>query len=313
VPEIRPFVLVVNPRAGAGRAGQQLDALTAALREGGARFDVVQTRGPGDATVRVREALDAGAEGIAVVGGDGTLNEAVNGFFEPDGTARDTEAWLGPLPCGTGGDFRKSVGIGTDMNATVTRMLWATPRPIDVGWLEFRDHEGKKAARAFLNIASFGLGGLVDQIVNAGPKWIGGKPAFFLGTLRAMRRYSNRKVVITVDDEPPRETEIVNVAVANGQYFGGGMHIAPEAVLDDGLFDVVGLENMGRVEQMRLTRHLYGDTILQQPKVTYARGRRIVAEPADWSGPVLLDVDGEAPGALPATFEVRPGAVRLRA
>jgi len=270
------------------------------------------TRGPGDATRLVREAIAGGVAGVAVVGGDGTLNEAVNGFFDEEGTALETEAWLGPLPCGTGGDFRKTLGVSRDAAAMVTRMLWSRPRRVDVGWLRYRDHEDRPAARAFVNIASFGIGGLVDEMVNAGPKWMGGTPAFLLGSLRAIRRYRNRKVRVTVDDQPAREAEVLNVAVANGQFFGGGMHVAPTAEIDDGLFDVVGLECGSLVEQTRLAPHLYRGTLLGREGVTHTRGKRVVAEPADWHGPVLVDVDGEAPGALPATFEMREGAVRLR-
>lgn len=307
------FVVVVNPRAGAGAAKQKLPALQDALREAGAAFELVLTRHAGDATTQVRDALRRGVGGVAVVGGDGTLNEAVNGFFDADGAPVAPDAWLGPLPCGTGGDFRRTVGIPKEVAAMVTKMMWARPRPVDVGWLRFKDHEGADAHRAFMNIASFGMGGLVDTLVNEGPKWIGGRAAFLLGSFRAMARYTNRKVRITLDDGEPRETEILNMAVANGQYFGGGMHIAPEAKIDDGLFDVVGLENLGRVGATALTPHLYRGTILSREGVTFARAKKIVAEPADYRGPVLLDVDGEAPGALPATFEIRSGALRLRA
>jgi len=306
------FLLVVNPRAGAGRAKKRIPELQDALREARAQFDTALTRGPGDATRIVREAIRAGLAGVAVVGGDGTLNEAVNGFFDENGALIETDAWLGPLPCGTGGDFRRTLGISKDVSAMVTRMMWARPRRIDVGWLEFRDDQGQDARRAFLNIASFGMGGLVDRLVNDGPKWIGGTPAFLLGSLRAMARYEKRRVKLTVDDEEPRITQIVNVAVANGQFFGGGMHIAPEAEIDDGLFDIVGLEDMSLVHQAALAPHLYRGTLLGRPGVTLTRAKRMVAEPADWGGPVLLDVDGEAPGALPASFELRPAAVRLR-
>ena len=306
------FLLVVNPRAGAGRAKKRIPALEEALREGRAEFETVQTTGPGDATRIVRDAIAAGLAGVAVVGGDGTLNEAVNGFFQADGTPVKTDAWLGALPCGTGGDFRKTVGISNEPAAMVTRMLWAKPRPIDVGWLEFHDDEGAQVSRAFVNIASFGVGGLVDKLVNDGPKWMGGKPAFLLGAVRAIARYQKRRVRITVDGGEARETDILNVAVANGQFFGGGMHIAPEAEIDDGLFDVVGLENLSLQDVAALAPHLYRGTLLGRPGVTHVRGARVVAEPADYLGPILLDVDGEAPGALPATFTVRPGAIRLR-
>lgn len=307
------FLLLVNPRAGAGRARKRIPALESALREARASFETSLTRGPGDATRQVREMLRAGNHaGVAVVGGDGTLNEAVNGFFEEDGTPLGTDAWLSSLPCGTGGDFRKTVGISRDVNAMVTRMMWARPRPVDVGWLEFRDHRGEAARRAFINIASFGIGGLVDQLVNESPKWMGGTPAFVIGSLRAMARYKKRRVKLTVDDQAPREVDILNVAVANGRFFGGGMHIAPEAEIDDGLFDVVGLEDLSVMDQARLAPDLYRGTLLGKPGVSHTRGRRVEAEPADWGDPILLDVDGEAPGSLPASFTLKAGAVRFR-
>lgn len=281
-------------------------------------YRLALTAKTGDATTIVREALAKGAEGIAVVGGDGTLNEATNGFFHPDGTLVDTKAWLGPISCGTGGDFRKTLSAtnagssDAAMEALVDRLITSEVRPIDVGWLEYVANDGSKGGRAFINIASFGLGGLVDRLVNDTPKWMGGTGAFFVGTLRAAARYRNQRVRITVDAEIPRETTIANLAVANGRFFGGGMQIAPRAKIDDGFFDIVGLENVDLTTQLRLARHLYGGTLLGKRGVTYTRGRVVLAEPVDPGDAVLLDVDGEAPGRLPARFEIRPGALRLR-
>lgn len=304
-------MLVVNPRAGAGRASRLLPKLLDALRREGVEPDVRPTERARHATQLVREVLRAGAPGVAVVGGDGTLNEAVNGFFEPDGSLIAQDAWLGPLPCGTGGDFRKTAGFSKDVDAMAKRLASATPRALDVGWLTYEDHDGAPAASAFVNIASFGLGGLVDQIVNDGPKWVGGRSAFLLGTLRGVAQYKNRRVRLRIDDGEPHEHSILNVAIANGRYFGGGMHVAPRAELDDGVFDVVAIERAGIRGNLALLRHLYGDTLLEQPGVWHGRGRKIIAEALD-AEPVLLDVDGEAPGRLPATFEIRPGALRLR-
>lgn len=312
------FVLVVNPRAGAGRAERWLPRLSRALREAGASFDVARTSGPGDATAIVREALGRGMRGIAVVGGDGTLNEAVNGFFDEAGRPVASDAWLGPLSCGTGGDFRRTLGstnlgLRADrIEALATRMLWARPRAIDVGWLEFVGHDGRPARRAFLNIASFGVGGIIDRLVNDAPKWMGGTPAFLLGTLRALRTYEPQRVRLALDDEPPRQTRIVNIAVANGRFFGGGMMIAPQATIDDGLFDVVGLEMSVR-ESLALAARIYRGTHLGREGISFGRARRVHAEPVSEGDPVLLDVDGETPGRLPATFTIRPGAILLRA
>ncbi|HJL14487.1 MAG TPA: YegS/Rv2252/BmrU family lipid kinase [Sandaracinaceae bacterium LLY-WYZ-13_1] len=306
-----PFRLIVNPHAGAGAAARRLPALERALKRAEARYEVAPTRGPGDATRLVREALEAGVAGVAVVGGDGTLSEAVNGFFDASGAPIAPDAWLGPLPCGTGGDFRRTVGMSKRIEPMVTRMLWARPRRIDAGWLEYVDDAGEPARRAFLNIASFGLGGKVDRVVNESPKWMGGTPAFLLGTLRAMVGYRNQRVRLRLDDGPPREAAILNVAIANGRYFGGGMQIAPRAELDDGLFDVVSLE-MGPREALTSTTAVYLGAHLDRDDVRFERAARVHAEPVDPTERVLLDVDGEAPGALPATFALRPGALRLR-
>jgi YegS/Rv2252/BmrU family lipid kinase len=312
-----PFLLVVNPRAGAGRAKRHLPALLAAFRDAGARFDLAQTTAPEDATRLVREALGRGTRGIAVVGGDGTLSEALHGFFDEKGLPIDRKAWFAPLSCGTGGDFRKTIGSidigksGRSIEELVRRVLGAEPRPIDVGWIEHLDHRGRPAARAFLNIASFGISGWVDRLVSDTPKWMGGTAAFFIGTVRALARYRAQAVRITVDDRPPRETRIVTVAVANGRCFGGGMQIAPQARIDDGLFDVVGLE-MSVCESIALAARIYTGTHLGRRGVTFDRARRVHAEPLQTEEPVLLDVDGEVPGRLPATFELRPGAILLR-
>ncbi|MBX3269441.1 MAG: diacylglycerol kinase family lipid kinase [Sandaracinaceae bacterium] len=308
-----PFVLVVNPRAGAGAAARRTPALEAALTKRGARFVTRTTASPRDATRIVREVLASGAHaGVAVVGGDGTLSEAVNGFFDEEGAPIAPEAWLAPLPCGTGGDFRRTLGFPKDVDGMVERMLAARPRAIDTGWVRFEGDEGAPDARAFLNIASFGLAGRVVRTVNAGPKWIGGPPAFLLGTFRAMLGYANQRVRVTVDDAAPRELSILNLAVANGRYFGGGMEVAPRALIDDGLFDVVALE-MTPVQSLRLTAAIYRGAHLGDARVWHARGSRITAAPARETERVLLEIDGEAPGRLPATFELRPGSLRLRA
>ncbi|MCC6875582.1 MAG: diacylglycerol kinase family lipid kinase [Sandaracinaceae bacterium] len=307
-----PFLLVVNPRAGAGTAERKLPALRRALEDAGARFDVATTAGPRDATRLVREALRAGMRGVAIVGGDGSLNEAVTGFFDEEGRPIAPDAWLGPLPCGTGGDFRRALGIPHAIEPMVTRMLWARPRRVDVGWLSYVDDEGQRAHRAFLNIASFGLSGLVDRVVNAGPKWMGGTPSFLLGTLRAMAGFERQRVRLQLDDGPVREASVLTVAVANGRFFGGGMHIAPEAKIDDGLFDVVTLE-MSPIESLAHTGDIYRGAHLGKKGVRLERGTRLTAEAIDPDERVLIDLDGEAPGALPATFELRARALLLRA
>lgn len=305
--------MVVNPRAGAGAAKRRLPALERALERADARFDVRLTEAPRDATRIVREILRGGQHrGIAIVGGDGTLNEAVNGFFDEDGATIDEDVWLGPLPCGTGGDFRRTIGRSKDIDTMVDQLLRSEVRRVDVGWLRYTGKDDRPAQGAFLNIASFGLGGIVDKMVNETPKWMGGTPAFLLGTLRAMVGFQNQRVRVTLDDDEPVELSILNFAVANGRYFGGGMHVAPRATIDDGLFDIVGLK-MSALSSLARPHQIYRGTHLARKDVWHTRARRVHAEPVSPGDKVLLDVDGEAPGALPATFEIKAGALSLRA
>ncbi len=316
------LTLVVNPRAGAGRGAEVLPAVERALRDLGADVRVVATTGPEDATRVVREALARGTDGIAVIGGDGTLSEATNGFFVNGEPIREG-TWLGPVSVGTGGDFRKSLGAGNvgsgglfgggaRVEDVVGRMWRAAVRPIDVGHLRYVASDGSDRERTFLNITSFGIGGLVDRLVNDAPKWMGGGPAFFVGSARALVRYRPQRVRITIDDGAPSEATITNIAVCNGRFFGGGMHVAPDARLDDGLFDVVTMHAVSLARAARLTPRLYRGTHIGRDGVGHTRGRVVSAEPVDPSDHVLLDVDGEAPGRLPARFEVKAGALLLR-
>lgn len=250
-------------------------------------------------------------ECAVLVGGDGTLNDAVQGFLEPDGSVASGPA-LGLIPAGTGGDFRRTLGLGDSIEEAAERILRSAPRPVDLGLLSVTSHEGQLVRRAFLNITSFGIGGLTDRIVNSSPKWIGGKAAFLLGTLRAMVVYKNLPVRVRVDGEVVLEAPIFNVAIANGRYFGGGMMIAPSADPSDGLLDVVSLADMSKLESALLSQHIYQGEHLGRAGVSVARGKLVEAEPLARATEVLVDMDGETPGRLPLRAELAPGALRLR-
>jgi YegS/Rv2252/BmrU family lipid kinase len=308
-------VVVVNPMSQNGALGRRWPDLARAVRREIGAFDALLTQAPGDATRLTREALSSGAERVVAVGGDGTIHEVVNGFFQDDDTPVRPGAALGLLPYGTGGDFRKTVRVPRDVPAAA-RILAADQRhAIDVGVLRYREGStrGREARRVFINIASFGIGGLVDRIVNTSSKILGGRISFLVGTARAAIRYKNQRVrlVFDGDEDSFLETTINNVAVANGQYFGGGMRIAPDAVLDDGLFDVVALGDLTPTDFLLNGHRVYRGQHVHMDKVSIRRARRVEARPVDPDEDVLLDVDGEAPGALPATFTVLPKALDL--
>jgi YegS/Rv2252/BmrU family lipid kinase len=304
--------VILNPTAGSGGAARKRSVIIAALTRQGVPPEVRETKGPGDAGRLIREARRDGVDCAVLVGGDGTLNDAAQGYLEPDGTVAAGPA-LGLVPSGTGGDFRRTFGLTDSIEAAAERILLSSPRPLDLGLLSLTSHDGQRVQRAFLNITSFGIGGLTDRIVNSSPKWMGGKAAFFLGTLRAMAVYRNQPVRVRVDGELVLESPIFNVALANGRYFGGGMMIAPDADPSDGLLDVVALGDMSKLESALLSQHVYEGKHLDRTGVSVARGKVVEAEPLAAGTEVLVDMDGETPGRLPLRAELAPGALRLRA
>lgn len=305
-PSIR---VLLNPKAGAGAALHKLSLLREALRRQGLDHDVAQTSRPGDAEHLARLAREDGVKTLAVVGGDGTMNEVVQAYLDTEGAPIGGPS-LAVIPAGTGGDFKRSLGLSGNLEEAVGR-LRLPARPVDLGALQVTDHRGSPVIRAFLNITSFGVGGRTDQLVNEGPKWLGGKPAFFLGSLRATLGYRNQSARIKIDGQLFHEGPIFNVAIANGRYFGGSMLVAPHASINDGLFDIVALGDLSLPEKFAIAKPLYEGTHLDHPKVFEGRGRIIEAEPLSPNDPILIDMDGETPGRIPLHAQVLPGALQI--
>lgn len=304
-------LLIVNPMSQNGALGKRWPQLSQTVRRHVGSFEEAFTKSQDDATRITREALQSGVEVVVAIGGDGTINEVANGFFA-DGKAIAPQAMMGILPYGTGGDFRKSLRIPKDFDKASQILARANNRRIDLGHLEFTLREGGTAQRIFINIASFGISGEIDEQVNKSSKRLGGKLTFMLATARVGLRFRSKRVrvVFDGDDSGAIETDISTIAVANGRYFGGGMFVAPNAELDDGLFDVIAIAQMGIAESVRNSQRLYKGTHLELDKVSERRAARVHAESVDGQD-VLLDVDGEAPGLLPATFKIMPKALRL--
>jgi len=304
--------LLFNPRAGGGAASRRLPELVDAMHRADLSFEIARTTGPGDATRIARASFDDGIDLLAVVGGDGTLNETVQAYIDDRGDAREGPD-LAVIPIGTGGDFKRTLGLTGDLQQAVDKLRQRDHKSVDLASMQLVDFDDRDIVRAFVNITSFGIGGVTDKLVNETPKWLGGKASFFIGSARAMFQYRNEPVRVLVDDEPFMDGPVFNVAMANGRFFGGGMHIAPDADLTDGLLDVVCLGDMGPIEALSLSGKIYKGAHLSVPKVTSVRGKRIEATPKDKSQRVLLDMDGETPGKLPISVRVLPGALRVRA
>jgi YegS/Rv2252/BmrU family lipid kinase len=303
-------LIVANPQSQNGSLGRRWPELSRCIEDHFGPFQHSFTAQPGDATTITARALEEGYEMVVAMGGDGTISEVVDGFFTAAGPRRP-DAVLGVLPFGTGGDFRKTMGAPKRLPEGAAALRGREVSPIDVGRLTFQSAEGERV-RHYVNIASFGIGGLVDQLVNESSKALGGRISFAWATVRAMRRYRPQRARLRLDGGEPLEVTLQNVAVANGQFFGGGMHVAPHARLDDGLFDVVCLPPMGFGKALLSGHRLYQGTHLSLPGVSEQRAALVEAEPLPAEERILLDVDGEVPGWLPARFEILPRALLLK-
>lgn len=304
--------VVVNPASANGRTGRRWAEIAAALRRAMGDFEVSFTEAPGDATTLARAALEAGAERVLSVGGDGTHNEVVNGFFDSDGRTTHPDVILGIVPTGTGGDLRRTLGLPKAAVEAIDA-LGASDHIVeaDAGRVRFIDHDGREASRCFINIGSFGMGGLVDQYVNGSSKALGAKASFLMGVVRATVKWRNTRVRISYDGGPAVERVIQNVAIANARYFGGGMMVAPQADPCDGRFDVVVIGEMSLPDQALGLKRMYDGEHLGLAGVEHCHAREVHAECARAEDTVLIDVDGEQPGRLPATYSLLPSVIRL--
>lgn len=308
-------LVIVNPRSGNGRTAREWPKIEKLLRAAYPNMAVAPTRRRGEATALVRQALLEGCSEVVAVGGDGTINEVLNGFFDENGPI-SPDAVLAFVTSGTGGDFRKTFGIGPGYEAAIARLRSASPRAVDVGRVACVSTKGESVTRHFINIASFGMSGLIVDSVNRAriAKLFGGSFAFGFHSLMGVLRYRDRAIRIRVDGSLDEITHISTVAVANGVYFGGGMKVAPHARPDDGLFDVIVMGGAPKSRAAADMKLIYTGEHLNNPAVRALRGARVVAVPVAETGgrPVLVEVDGESAGRLPATFEILPRALNLR-
>ena len=308
VPWRKP-VAIVNPRAAGGKAEKRLPEVSRCLGERLGSVEVFKTESSGHASRLARDALKAGADLIIAVGGDGTANEVVNGFFDNSQAVRP-DACLGFIPFGTGGDLQRTLEIPSDVERAVDILAAAAQAPIDVGKAAFAGHDGAPLERYFVNLLSLGLGGDVAvRAKNFLSPLLGGKVAFLYATVAGLVRFRGKRVRLTLDEEPaPSEFFISNIAIGNGRYHGGGMHPCPRAVMNDGLLDVTTIDYLTMLEFLRDIKYLYSDDIYRHPKARHFRARKIVAESDETTH---IEIDGEALGRLPLEINLLPSSLRV--
>lgn len=293
---------IVNPRAAGGKAAAQWPSIVQQI----GLVEALFTQRPNHAGELASKLLDDGFERILAVGGDGTISETVNGFF-CEGRPVNPEAELGILPMGTGGDFQRTLGI-RDMDAAVRVVLGGKTKTIDAAYIRYARHGGGQGSRYFVNLTSFGMGGEVATRAKNALSSVSGKLAFLYATVEVFFRYQAKTVELSLDAGTATTHKILNIAIGNGRYHGGGMHVCPKALLDDGVLEVTIIDSLGMMTLAKDVRVLYSDDVYKHPKVHHHRARQIRATSKEC---VSIEVDGEALGTLPIEISVVPRALRV--
>lgn len=306
--------MIVNPKSAGGSTERKWAEVASDLRTHFGPFSVAFTRAAGDGVRLARRGVESGRTFIIACGGDGTINEVANGILQ---MGADVE--MGILPSGTGGDFRRTIGMPQNPREAARALRAGRTRRIDVGKVTFQDLEDKTVSRYFLNVSSFGLAASIIERVKgtSSMSWLPldvlrGKASFALSTLQEVVGLNYSTVKVKIDDADERTINTINFCVANARFFGGGMKIAPEAKITDGFFDVVNIGDIGTAKIILKSYTLYRGTHMELAEVKFKRAHRVEARPASPDDDIRLETDGELPGKLPAVFEIEPAALRFR-
>jgi YegS/Rv2252/BmrU family lipid kinase len=293
-------VFLVNPAAENGAAGRRWPELAHEAASLGLQGDTRFSERPGHLTELAREAA-ADADLLVAVGGDGTVNEVVNGI-----AGLDVELAL--IPRGTGGDFVRTFGIPRKLDRAVEVALRGRTRAIDLGRGRYRSWAGEDEDSYFANIASAGMSGAIAKRTNETSKALGGKVSYAWATVAVFSRWRSDEVRVRVDGTE-QAGRMHDVIVANGRYLGGGMKMVPEAEPDDGLLDVLLIGDLTKRDLLLTMPKTYRGKHLPHPKATLLRGTTVEIDAPE---PLPVELDGEQPGTTPVRFEIVPRALRLR-
>lgn len=300
-------IFIVNPISANGRTSKRWTRLEKDLQEKGYIFDVAYTRRPMHAVDITRNALQTGFERVIAVGGDGTINEVINGFYL-GGEKISRNAALSVLPMGTGGDFTRHLNIKRDINYVYHLLEQDCKRACDIVHAKFTGWDGNPKERYYLNICDTGLGSETCASVNRSSKALGGFLSFLLAALNSLITYKNRQLTVKVDGIEVFKGKSILTAVGNGKYFGGGVKIAPHAKIDDGLLDIVVIEDMSKWELLRNLPKAYKGEHLQHPQVKYFQGETVNLQSEE---KIYLELDGESPGYGNIELKLCPQGIML--
>jgi YegS/Rv2252/BmrU family lipid kinase len=296
--------VIVNPVAGANSTFRKWPHINRFLRYLGFKFDYSYTEGVGHAIELARTAALSGYRYLVTVGGDGTINEVANGLVSVK--TDDPNTSIGVVNTGTGSDFVRSLNLPRDFKTACSALLSPNRQVIDCGVVEYYDGN-KTKSRLFLNSAGAGFDAEVARATGNLHKYMRGTVPYLIGLARTLFGYQNKEVRLKIDEKEEKK-KILSVVVANGRFFGGGMKVAPEADVTDGLLDIISVGDYGKLELIRDLPLIYKGEHIKRPKVNMHRALKVNIESSE---KILVHADGEVLGQGPANFWLIPGALRV--
>lgn len=320
-----PLIIINNSAAKSRRAWPMIRKR---IEASGVAFDVHQTTAAGDATIQTRAALKAGVTTIAVVGGDGTLSEAAQGFFDFSDHVEELPSPVNPaaslaiLPAGTGDDFARGLMDPAGKRAHLDRWIdiliahcgadsEVNTQSVDVLYGLCDEYSTPFIC---LNGSTMGIGGETAGRVAAQGEFMrkfSGEARFALAAMAALVRWRERRVRVSIDDHEIIEGNMNLAAVANGLYAGGGMMLSPEARFDDGKLDVVTARGLSRAQVVRELARIHKGGHIANPKVQIRQGARVRVETFAPEDAMRIEADGNVRGVTPVEFRVMPKALRF--
>lgn len=295
--------VIVNPTAGAGKTARLWPHIMSLFQGQGLRFEHDITEAPGHAIELARAAAADGYNMVISVGGDGTINEIVNGLYAA-GNIQD--AMLGIVSTGTGGDYIRTIGIPRRYEEACRCFLEPKNLTVDLGVVEYASN-GQRAERLFVNFAGMGFDAEIVRRTTQQFKALGSLPSYLAGLLVTLLAYRNKDISLTVDGETENR-RVCTVVMNNGRYGGGGMLTAPDASINDGYFDVMIVGDLSKPDLLRSLPRIYKGTHLTHPKVTMKKAKEIEIRSAQ---PMQLQADGELLGQVPARFRILPSVLKV--
>jgi YegS/Rv2252/BmrU family lipid kinase len=300
------WLVIVNPNAGSGKGKKDWEKISSLLKRYGIIYQELITERKGHALLLSKEGVAAGCRKFLCVGGDGTLNEIVNGVFVQE-LCSTKDITLGSIPVGTGNDWGRMFGIPLNYESAIQIIKEGKTMLHDIGKVNYYDGQ-QKMERYFINIAGLGFESVVVKRTNfQKDKGKSGKAIYFYNLLMSLISYKNTKAEIVIDGNKT-EADIFSLNVGNGRYCGGGMRQTPFAVPDDGILDVTIIKGMGKIEIIMNLKILYNGTILNHPKVEGYKCKNVLVK----SDSVLyVEADGESLGHTPAEFNIIPSSINV--